>query len=728
MFNFTVQNPYSFLIAFIPALFSFTILIYILFALPRNRITNVFALLTFACVLWQIADSLQRVAATPEDADFWDSLLCISWIFIGALCMHFALLYTQRLKGNYARFYVPFLYGPGFLFYALYLMHFYKHVFQPLPFWGWGNFHNQHPLDIALVYWISTLVIAAMALLIIYTAQIKNDKLLKKQSLLISVGIGIPALTGIVTQVIFPTVFQIAPVPVTSTFMVFLSIATFIALKKYKLFSVSDLVQNEILIDSMPIIVFSISTEKRIIYMNNTAVTTFGLDKNKISEMELKKLFSFESLEEESRLNLLCDAALNGGKISNADFSFNTPQGKIDVILSCNPVINNNHVRGVLVAARDITELKRSHELIKKRELMLEEAQKLSHIGSWEWEIETDTVTWSDELYRIYGYEPGKEIITYEKYLADIHPDETDQIVAIIRQAYADHQPFSFYHKIKRKNGGEVSVYAQGQVLVDENNKVVKMSGTTQDITELQRKEEMLERQNLELQKINAELDKFVYSVSHDLRAPLTSMLGLVEISEDETEDINMQERLHLLKGSIKKLDNFILDILDHSRNARMEIQNEEIDFYKIANDVTENLKYRGQYDKHAVDIRANIKTNGCFKSDKNRIAIVLGNLVSNAIKYSNPNVCTPLVEIDVTADEKEANIVVRDNGIGIDKIYHDKIFEMFYRVSNNSIGSGLGLYLVKESLKKLNGTITVQSQKGKGSLFHVSIPNNQTL
>ena len=724
MFNFTLQNPYSFFIAFIPALLSFALVVYILVALPKNRVTNVFALLTFACALWQFSDVFQRITVTHEAADFWDSIFCISWIFIGSLCLHFALLYTHTIKPNHSRFYISLLYAPGFLFYSLYQMHYYGHTFQLDPFWGWGNFHNQNPIDIAQVYWITSLVIIALALLISYTFKIKNDKFLKQQSLLITIGIGIPAVTGIVTQVLFPTVFHISPLPLTSTSMSFLSIATVIALKKYKLFSVSDLIQNEVLIDLLPFIVFSISLDKRITYMNNFALSTFGLTRKSLSSINVNKLFSLESFEDAEKLNMLFESAIGKSRIENTELTFNTPKGKIDVILSCNPVINNNHLEGILITARDITELKRTNYLIRKREAMLQEAQKLSHIGSWEWDIRQDVVTWTDELYRIFGYKPDEIPITYETYLDKIHPADKEFVNNIIQTAHQDHQPFNFYHRVLKDGKTEVILYAHGEVSVDKHNNVVRMNGTAQDVTELKRKEEMLEQQNEELQKINAELDKFVYSVSHDLRAPLTSMLGIIEISIEESEDVNIRERLNLLKTNITKLDQFILDILDHSRNARMEIRNERIDFSEIVNDITANLKYRSGISDHDIDVRVNIQSDGYFYSDKNRIIIILNNLISNAIRYANPGAAEPFVAIKITTNEREADIVIEDNGIGIDKAFHEKIFEMFYRVSHNSVGSGLGLYLVKECLKKLSGTIKVESEKGKGTAFYISIPN----
>src|SRR2546423_11954839 len=135
MFNFTFQNPYGFLCAFIPALFNLALVIYILFFLPRNRLTNIFALLTFACALWQVSDSLQRITLTAKAADFWDSIFSISWIFIGPLCLHFSIFYTQIIK-SFSRVYIPLLYAPGFIFLSLYQSHYYEHIFHYIPFWA----------------------------------------------------------------------------------------------------------------------------------------------------------------------------------------------------------------------------------------------------------------------------------------------------------------------------------------------------------------------------------------------------------------------------------------------------------------------------------------------------------------------------------------------------------------------------------------------------------------
>src|SRR4051794_31003615 len=128
MFNFDFQDPYGFLCAFIPALFNLILLFYILFFLPRNRLVNIFALLTLACALWQTGDSLKRIVITQAAAEMWDTIFSPSWIFIGSLCMHFTLIYTQRIKTVSSPFSMLLLYGPAVVFLSFYQMHYYEHI------------------------------------------------------------------------------------------------------------------------------------------------------------------------------------------------------------------------------------------------------------------------------------------------------------------------------------------------------------------------------------------------------------------------------------------------------------------------------------------------------------------------------------------------------------------------------------------------------------------------
>jgi signal transduction histidine kinase len=201
-------------------------------------------------------------------------------------------------------------------------------------------------------------------------------------------------------------------------------------------------------------------------------------------------------------------------------------------------------------------------------------------------------------------------------------------------------------------------------------------------------------------------------------------MLGVVGLCEMGTLDPFMQKNVTFLKSSIKKLDGFIMDILDYSRNSRLDVDRQEIHFTDLLADITGNLKFMGTDDQRKVDIRTAIRNGVSFYSDKSRIGIILNNLISNSIRYQNPRAADPFVEVSVEVSESAVNIRVMDNGIGIDSENQEKVFNMFYRVSSQSIGSGLGLYIVKETVEKLHGAIELQSEPGKGSEFSIQLPN----
>jgi signal transduction histidine kinase/ligand-binding sensor domain-containing protein len=229
-----------------------------------------------------------------------------------------------------------------------------------------------------------------------------------------------------------------------------------------------------------------------------------------------------------------------------------------------------------------------------------------------------------------------------------------------------------------------------------------------------------VEQRNAELRKLNSELDKFVYSTSHDLRAPLASILGLVNLYR--VEESNKDQYINLIEKSVKKLDEFINEIIDYSRNARLEVEPTEIDFADLFTSAIEELEYLDIENK--ISKTTSVNGTDSFFGDKTRMAIIVNNLLSNAIKYYNPNNSHPSIKIAVTYNAAQATIQVIDNGIGISSEQLENIFKMFFRGSERSKGSGLGLYIVKETVEKLGGTITVESTVDKGSTFQVVLPS----
>lgn len=242
------------------------------------------------------------------------------------------------------------------------------------------------------------------------------------------------------------------------------------------------------------------------------------------------------------------------------------------------------------------------------------------------------------------------------------------------------------------------------------------------DDTKRKEAEEALEFQNIQLKKTNSELDSFVYSASHELRAPLASVLGLINISLMEENDPSLVENLAMMEKSIKRLDDFIKDIIEYSRNKHLKINKEKIKFTTLIENSIETFWYLENTRKLKINISVDDKVE--FVSDLKRISILLNNFISNAIKYHDLNKDSPTIWINIKTTKKEAIIKIKDNGLGMEEEQLDKIFDMFYRISSQIMGSGIGLFIVKEVLTKLNGTIEVESVLGEGSTFTLKLPN----
>jgi signal transduction histidine kinase len=225
------------------------------------------------------------------------------------------------------------------------------------------------------------------------------------------------------------------------------------------------------------------------------------------------------------------------------------------------------------------------------------------------------------------------------------------------------------------------------------------------------------------LSKTNAELDRFVYSTSHDLRAPLTSVMGLINITERCQSQEEIFKYLGMMKDRIHSLDRFIKDITDYSRNNRLEVTREKINLASLANEVWDNLRFSPEAENITFNI--DIPDDLPIHSDKNRLQVVMGNLLSNAVRYHDPRKKEQYIRLHYEVKGNVLSIKVEDNGQGIAKEYHSKIFDMFYRANELSKGSGLGLYIVKEALAKLTGSIHFDSAPGIGTVVTVKLPHS---
>ena len=223
------------------------------------------------------------------------------------------------------------------------------------------------------------------------------------------------------------------------------------------------------------------------------------------------------------------------------------------------------------------------------------------------------------------------------------------------------------------------------------------------------------------LAKINLELDSFIYKASHDLRSPLLSISGLINLTEKIVHEEN-RDYIHLMRRSVDRLDKFITQLAHYTRNNNMSVDYTNVNFRDLFSEVIESYRFLPNSEK--IQFQLVIENEEESYSDTFRLRIILNSLVSNAIKYPDLTKRFPSVRVIFNSDRKRIRIKVADNGFGIEKEGLSKIFDMFKRATNKADGSGLGLYIVKKALEKLHGTIEVESEAGQGSTFSIDVPN----
>ncbi len=365
----------------------------------------------------------------------------------------------------------------------------------------------------------------------------------------------------------------------------------------------------------------------------------------------------------------------------------------------------------VQVIFRDITERKATEARVKKNEtlfsqlfqnipmavVMLDEGGKVEQINKG--------------FEAMFGYDVSE---LKGKNLNDtIVPDELRNEGVDLNNLITSNQVVRLETIRRHKNGEVLSVILYGMPVVL-GKQTIGIYGVYVDITERKKVEE-------ELKVRNTELDNFVYKVSHDLRAPLSSILGLVNLAKLPGNTDNPMDYIDIIGDKVEHLDHFIGDVLSHSKNLKMEVSISNVNFVQIIDRTFSELSYL----EGAKEIIRNIKIEGTdFFNDPWRISEILRNLISNSIKYRRYDSKTSEITIKIITDNLRTEISFADNGIGIDETSLNKIFEMFYRATEQSDGSGIGLYIVKNAVDKLGGQISVFSKLGEGTRFTIILPN----
>jgi len=405
-------------------------------------------------------------------------------------------------------------------------------------------------------------------------------------------------------------------------------------------------------------------------------------------------------------------------------------------------------------AIRDINEFKTAQMKMEENQQLLESINKNISEGIYRSYTKGGLIYANESFAKMFGYKSAAELLAVDS--LDLYADPSDRkglTPQIQKEGFKTNVETLFKRKdgstfwglnsyilAKDKDGNSVfdgavrDIHMQKMAeekLKNLNDQLIERnSELALKESELQASNEELiaNSQNLvktldELSERNFELDQLIYRTSHDLRAPLRSVLGLTNIMKMEKAELT-PEYLEKIEERIQRMDDFIKAMLEYSRTSRMGIVFKEIDLEELINDCISDLEYLEGFDDMEIklDFKGGKKKVEC---DELRVKIIFGNIISNAYKYKSSERKFSFLNIKTKVSKKRFTVTFEDNGIGISKKYQERIFDMFFRATEKSDGSGLGMYLVKQSVDKLGGKLDLKSAKGKGTTIKIDLPNS---
>ncbi len=352
----------------------------------------------------------------------------------------------------------------------------------------------------------------------------------------------------------------------------------------------------------------------------------------------------------------------------------------------------------------------------------LEEAQRLARVGNWRWDIAADTLEWSGEIYRIFGFAPSDFTPTYARFLDTVLPDDRDAVVGAVERSLREREPYGLDHRIVLPDGNIRTVREEGEVVTNPRGEPVAMVGTVQDITERKEIETRLSTLSDDLLRSNRDLEQFAYAASHDLQEPLRAISGYAQLLErrySEKLDDKADEFIDNIVEGAARMQNLIASLLAYSR-----LPNQGSDATPFEGGAALN-KAMGNLDSAIRETGMEIESEPLpsINGVEEQFVLVFQNLISNAIKFRSDD--PPRVRIHAQRLGGEWRFSVADNGIGMEPQYAERIFLIFQRLHTRTDypGEGVGLAICKRVIERHGGKIWVESAPGEGATFHFTLP-----
>lgn len=380
-----------------------------------------------------------------------------------------------------------------------------------------------------------------------------------------------------------------------------------------------------------------------------------------------------------------------------------------------------------------IEERKRAEQLLRLSEARLLLSQEIARIGSWEWEVPTNKVTWSNELYRIFGLEPQEFKGTFEGYLESVHPEDHEMVRRVVSRALEAGEMLDYDYRIVRADGTIRWLHAQGKAFLDDAGRPIRMAGTAQDITD-RKGLEAEAAYNLErakeverLREIDEFRTRFMSTAAHEINTPLTPIklqLRILQTFADRLDDSGRRS-IEILERNIDRLTHLVGDLLDSARlqASRFGIHLQSMDLSQVVAETVQSFQEPAREAGLALDTRLSPQV--MVQADRGRITQVLFNLLNNAVKFT-PSGGRVLVE--VSPFQSDALVAIHDTGFGLAPEQAARLFKPFVQVHDPSRvkgnGTGLGLYISRGLVELHGGRIWCESPgTDQGSTFFFTLP-----
>jgi PAS domain S-box-containing protein len=348
-------------------------------------------------------------------------------------------------------------------------------------------------------------------------------------------------------------------------------------------------------------------------------------------------------------------------------------------------------------------------------------------MGSWELDVATWQGTWSDEYYRLVGYEPQAFPVTKERFAELLHPDDFKRIWNGMIALAKHPGPFETDYRVMRPDGREILLVSRGYVLLDREGKARKLIGTVQDVTEQRRAETELRAAKDAAEEASRAKSMFLANMSHELRTPLNAIIGYAEILQEEAAELTPEQLVKDLKKiqtAGRQLLGLISDVLDLSKieAGRMELEREPYDLGTLVSETVEAFQplMAGRHNALEVAVEPSLPM---LVGDPGKVRQCLLNLLSNAHKFTEHG----RVDVSVTLEGAMAHVTVADTGIGMTPEQLARLFQEFVQADASTTrrygGTGLGLALTRRLCRLMGGDVTVDSSLGKGTTFTLRLP-----